>query len=199
MLGDVAEVTKLAGFEFTEHIRYSEMGKIIAIRALNVKHGKLDLSQVKYVDDSNFAKLARSKLYRNDMIFTYVGTIGQVALVDENDRYYLAPNVARIRFNSAGILPLFMRYYFQTNHFYNAQIIRLLESSSMENLTMSSIRKFQIAVPPLPIQHAIVAILDRFDALTSDLTQGLPAEIAARQQQYAYYRDRLLTFREKSA
>lgn len=64
---------------------------------------------------------------------------------------------------------------------------------------MNEMRKFPIPVPPLPIQHAIVAILDRFDALTSDLTQGLPAEIAARQQQYAYYRDRLLTFREKSA
>ena len=62
---------------------------------------------------------------------------------------------------------------------------------------MNEMRKFQIPVPPLPIQHAIVAILDRFDALTNDLTSGLPAEIAARQRQYAYYRDRLLTFAEK--
>ena len=58
---------------------------------------------------------------------------------------------------------------------------------------------FPIPVPPLAVQQAIVDILDRFDALTSDLTQGLPAEIAARQRQYEYYRDHLLTFREKSA
>nr|EKW7860751.1 restriction endonuclease subunit S [Pseudomonas aeruginosa] len=41
-----------------------------------------------------------------------------------------------------------------------------------------------------------VAILDKFDALVNDIAIGLPAEIAARRQQYAYYRDRLLTFKE---
>ena len=51
----------------------------------------------------------------------------------------------------------------------------------------------------MKVQQFIVDVLDRFDALTSDLTQGLPAEIAARQQQYAYYRDQLLTFAEKPA
>ncbi len=52
----------------------------------------------------------------------------------------------------------------------------------------------EIPVPPLEVQHRIVSILDRFEALTNDLTAGLPAEIAARRRQYAYYRDRLLTF-----
>ena len=51
-------------------------------------------------------------------------------------------------------------------------------------------------VPPLSEQCRIVAILDRFDALCSDLTSGLPAEIAARKKQYEYYRDKLLTFKE---
>ncbi len=54
-----------------------------------------------------------------------------------------------------------------------------------------------IPVPSLAEQARIVAILDRFDALCTDLTAGLPAEIAARQKQYEYYRDRLLTFKEK--
>lgn len=45
-------------------------------------------------------------------------------------------------------------------------------------------------------QERIVAILDKFDALVNDITSGLPAEIKARRQQYAHYRDRLLTFRE---
>ncbi len=51
-------------------------------------------------------------------------------------------------------------------------------------------------VPSLEEQARIVAILDQFDALVNDLSSGLPAEIAARRQQYAYYRDRLLTFNE---
>ena len=45
-------------------------------------------------------------------------------------------------------------------------------------------------------QERIVAILDKFDALVNDLSIGLPAEIAARRQQYEYYRDKLLTFEE---
>ena len=56
-----------------------------------------------------------------------------------------------------------------------------------------------IPVPPLAEQNRIVAILDRFDTLTTDLTQGLPAEIEKRRQQYEFYRDKLLTFKRKEA
>ena len=56
--------------------------------------------------------------------------------------------------------------------------------------------KLAIPMPPLEEQARIVAILDKFDALVNDLSSGLPAEIAARRQQYEHYRDRLLTFRE---
>ncbi|NLL90394.1 MAG: restriction endonuclease subunit S, partial [Dehalococcoidales bacterium] len=56
-----------------------------------------------------------------------------------------------------------------------------------------------IPVPPLAEQERIVAILDRFDSLVNDITTGLPAEIAARRKQYEYYRDKLLTFREKAS
>ena len=59
--------------------------------------------------------------------------------------------------------------------------------------------KFSFPLPPLPVQHDIVRILDRFNTLCSDISEGLPAEIEARRKQYEYYRDRLLSFREKSA
>ena len=199
LLGEVGEVTKLAGYEFTAHIKYANEGTIIALRGLNVKKGRLDLSSVKYIDQSNFAKLSRSKLYVNDMLFTYVGTIGEVALIDEDDRYYLAPNVARIRFTDERINPVFMRYYFQTQKFTNKQINRYLSESSMKNLTMENIRKFEVPLPDLSEQERIVALLDKFNALVSDITIGLPAEINARHQQYEYYRTKLLTFQELPA
>ena len=54
--------------------------------------------------------------------------------------------------------------------------------------------KIKLPIPPLDEQKRIVAILDRFDALCNDISSGLPAEIQARQKQYEYYRDKLLTF-----
>ena len=63
-------------------------------------------------------------------------------------------------------------------------------------LNQKNLNRIPIPLPPLPEQRRIVAILDRFEALCNDLTSGLPAEIAARQKQYEYYRDKLLTFPE---
>ena len=67
---------------------------------------------------------------------------------------------------------------------------------TIQNLNSEIVRSTPIPLPPLPIQHEIVRILDNFTELTNDLTQGLPAEIAARRKQYEYYRDRLLSFKE---
>lgn len=193
-LGDIATVTKLAGFEFTKYVRYSDDGSIIALRGLNIKNGKLNLDDIKYIDNSDLSKLSRSKLHVGDMLFTYVGTVGQVALIDKEDKYYLAPNVALIRCDKNVLMPKYMRYYFQSNQFFKTQINRLLQSSSMKNIPMGKIRKFKIPVPALDVQEKIVNILDKFDAICTDLTSGLPAEIAARQKQYEYYRDKVLDF-----
>ena len=195
-LGDIATVTKLAGFEFTNYVTYSDKGKVIALRGLNVKDGKLILNDVKYIDGSDFSKLSRSKLCIGDMLFTYVGTVGQVALIDENDKYYLAPNVSMIRLQDENVLPKFMMYYFRTKSFWNEQISKLLQQSSMQNIPMEKIRKFSLPIPPLAEQERIVTILDKFDALVNDLSEGLPAEIEARKRQYEYYRDKLLSFKK---
>ena len=195
-LGAIATVTKLAGYEFTKYVTYSDEGKIIALRGLNVKNGKLDLTDVKYIDKSDLTKLNRSKLCSGDMLFTYVGTIGQVAVINENDKYYLAPNVALIRVDTQFVNPEYMRYFFQTNVFWDTQINRLLQSSSMKNIPMEKIRKFILQIPSMEEQNRIVEVLNRFDTLCNDLSTGLPAEIEARQKQYEYYRDKLLSFKE---
>ena len=57
-----------------------------------------------------------------------------------------------------------------------------------------AVMRFQINVPNADEQRRIASILDRFDALCNDISEGLPAEIEARQKQYEFYRDKLLTF-----
>ena len=66
-------------------------------------------------------------------------------------------------------------------------------------MNQKNLNKIPIPIPSQEKQKDIVAILDRFDTLCNDLTKGLPAEIEARQKQYEYYRDKLLTFKELGA
>lgn len=63
----------------------------------------------------------------------------------------------------------------------------------------AAVMNFDIPIPPIEEQERIANILDRFESLTTSLQEGLPAEIAARRQQYEYYRDRLLDFKKKMA
>lgn len=68
------------------------------------------------------------------------------------------------------------------------------KSSAQSNINLATFEQLKLPFPSLAEQNRIVAILDKFDALTNSLTEGLPREIALRQQQYAYYRDLLLSF-----
>lgn len=71
--------------------------------------------------------------------------------------------------------------------------------SKVVHSSVPAIKEIVVPIPSLEEQQRIVDILDRFDKLCNDLSEGLPAEIAARQKQYEYYRDKLLTFKEKEA
>lgn len=88
-------------------------------------------------------------------------------------------------------------YYSMLNK--NNYFISRVRKASIPRLSRSSVESFEIAIPPLEEQKRIVSILDRFEALTTDLQSGLPAEIEARRKQYEYYREKLLTFKRKTA
>ncbi|EQA5383691.1 restriction endonuclease subunit S [Enterococcus faecalis] len=163
-LGDISDVTKLAGFEFTKYVTYSDEGEVIALRGLNVKNGNLVLDEVKYIDGSDFSKLNRSRLYKNDILFTYVGTVGELAVVPEDDKYYLAPNVARIRMNE-GANPLFVSKLMNDKTFYNKIILPLIATSSQPALSMENVRKFTLMMPEIEEQEKIAVFLGSLDNL----------------------------------
>lgn len=71
-------------------------------------------------------------------------------------------------------------------------------AGAQPGLSVSRLEKISIPVPPLSEQKRIISILDKFESLVNDLSEGLPAEIAAVQEQYEYYRNKLLTFKRKS-
>ena len=94
--------------------------------------------------------------------------------------------------------PRYISHFLRT-HNYHLQMKRYVKNGKISSLPASGLAEALIPIPSLEEQEKIANILDRFDTLVNDLSQGLPAEIEARQQQYEYYRDQLLTFKRKEA
>lgn len=94
--------------------------------------------------------------------------------------------------------PRYISHFLRT-HNYHLQMKKYVKNGKISSLPASGLAEALIPLPSFEEQERIAAILDRFDTLTTDLTQGLPAEIEKRRQQYEYYRDKLLTFKRKGA
>jgi type I restriction enzyme S subunit len=151
-LGQVCHVTKLAGFEYTKYIKYDDTGEIALVRGLNVKNGKIKLENLKFIDKNISDSLQRSKLFRNDVVFTYIGVnIGDVAIIEENDRFHLAPNVAKITPKDLRELnPYYLLYYLMFNR---SLFSKHTTNTAKQALNMSNIRDIDIIIPPLNLQN----------------------------------------------
>ena len=142
-------------------------------------------------------------LYLNDYDYdeTAIITAGDGAGVGKvfhfvQGKYALHQRAYRIVPNEKIMLARFVYYYIGAT-FYN-YIMKSSVSSSVVSIRKPMMVNYPIPVPSLEEQQKIVDILDRFDTLTTDITAGLPAEIEARRKQYEYYRDQLLTFKQKA-
>lgn len=93
--------------------------------------------------------------------------------------------------------PKYVSYFFQTEQFQN-QKRKYITGTKVRRVNADDLAKIIIPIPSDTEQDRIVSILDKFDALTSSITEGLPREIELRQKQYEYYRNMLLSFPGKA-
>ena len=91
----------------------------------------------------------------------------------------------------------FLYYLLNSNDIQNEFRKKASFGGAVQNLNADIVRGIELHIPSKDDQQKIISFLDRFDKLCNDITNGLPAEIEARQKQYEYYRDKLLTFKEK--
>ena len=119
-------------------------------------------------------------------VFHYVK--GKYALHQRAYRIHVIDNIVHPKFLFHYMKNTFGKYIFKNQY-----------KSSVQSIRRPMLNNFPIPIPSPEEQQRIVDILDRFETLTTDLQSGLPAEIAARRQQYEYYREQLLTFKRKSA
>ena len=145
-LNEIASVTKLAGFEFTKYIKYISDGEIIAIRALNLKNGGLVLDDIRRISRVVSDNLERSKLYKNDIVLSYTGTIGECAQIVENNKYHLAPNVCKITPDTDKVDPNFLFYYVRSR-FFKQLMLNYCHGSTQPTIPMKTIRALPIDIP----------------------------------------------------
>lgn len=124
---------------------------------------------------------------KGEILISASGTIGRTVVYDGKDAYFQDSNIVWLHNDEAKVLNRYLYHYYQI-------IEWNVEGGTIKRLYNNNLAKTKIAVQSLSEQERIVSILDKFESLTNDLSQGLPAEIAAVQEQYEYYRDKLLSF-----
>ena len=137
-------------------------------------------------------------LYVNDILMVMSDlpngrALAKCYLVEADDKYTLNQRIGGFHVKNEKVVYTKYLFYILNR---NRQLLRYDNGVDQTNLKKDDILNIDIPVPPLEEQRRIVDILDRFDTLCNDITIGLPAEIDARQKQYEYYRDKLLTFKK---
>ena len=127
---------------------------------------------------------------KGDVLISAAGTIGRTVVYDGKPAYFQDSNIVWIDNNESVVLNSYLRYCYELKPW------KVSSGGTIQRLYNDNIAKAIITVPPLDVQNRIVNVLDNFEKICSDLNIGLPAEIEARQKQYEYYRDKLLTFAE---
>ena len=167
---------------------------VLYLRGTNVHDGFISNEDVVYVSKEFHEKHNRTELKSDDIIMVQSGHVGECAVVGE--AYAGANCHALIVMSNGGKCnSKYIVYYF---HSYEGRkkLDAITTGGTVKHILASKMKKVIVPIPPLEVQNRLVNVLDNLEAICSDLNIGLPAEIEARQKQYEYYRDLLLTFAE---
>lgn len=186
-LGEVATISRGGNFQKKD---FTEQGKpCIHYGQIYTRYGLFTDKTLTFINDECFAKQKYAE--PNDII---------MAVTSENIEdickcvAWLGTEKVAVSGHSAiihhSLDPKYLAYFFHSQHFFN-QKRRLAHGTKVMEVTPDTLKSIQLPVPPLEVQREIVRILDNFTFLTTELA----AELAARQKQYEYYRDLLLTFK----
>lgn len=190
-------------------IQWKTMGEIGKIKMCKriMKNQTTDRGDIPFYKIGTFGKKADAfisrkifdeykRLYsyprKGTILVSASGTIGRCVVYEGEEAYYQDSNIVWLDNDESIVLNTYLYHYYQIVNWNT-------EGGTIKRLYNDRFASTPIPVPPLELQEKIVAVLDRFETLVNDLSEGLPAEIAAVKEQYEYYRNRLLTFKEKTA
>ena len=162
------------------------------------EQNKIDFSNTMFVPSSYYDALAdKRKPHSGDILYTVVGSYGIPVCIEQDTKFVFQRHIAILRPRSEVIKARYMFHAMQSGTF-KAQADKAAKGAAQKTIGLSSLAEMTLSVPDMCIQERLVRVLDNFDAICTDLNIGLPAEIEARQKQYEHYRDKLLSFEEKT-
>ena len=162
------------------------------------EQNKIDFSNTMFVPSSYYDALAdKRKPHSGDILYTVVGSYGIPVCIEQDTKFVFQRHIAILRPRSEVIKARYMFHAMQSGAF-KAQADKAAKGAAQKTIGLSSLAEMTLPVPNMCIQERLIRVLDNFDAICTDLNIGLPAEIEARQKQYEYYRDKLLTFKTMS-
>lgn len=169
---DLCFVTKLAGFEYSKHIKLEDHGEVPVIRAQNVKPNRIVEKNLKYIDRSTSDLLMRCALIKPSILMTFIGAgIGETAIFDKKERWHLAPNVAKLEpfnNNEEKLNIKYLQYYFMSG-IGRKQMFKHLKSTAQPSISMGTIRDVIVVLPSLTEQEAIIEKVNSLMALCDEL------------------------------
>ena len=192
-LGDIAEVRSGWGFPHMYQGQTEGDYPFYKVSDMNLAGNEAVMTiSNNYIDRDTAKKLGVSPVPAGTLIFPKIG-----AAIATNKKRLLSVDSAYDN-NVIGVIPgphLESRFLFHWMHL--VDLTRLAHNSgAVPSIRKKELEELKVPVLPSEDQRRVSSILDKFDALVHDLSSGLPAELNARRTQYAYYRDRLLTFKE---
>ena len=151
----------------------------------------------KFISTEAYAKY-KIKPRIGDVFMTRItaGIIGKCTVVERNDDLAYYVSLALLRPNADILDSKYLKYYLESGWGRRELSKWILWDATPTKINKDDIGRVLISVPPLDTQKRLVQVIEHFDVICTDLNIGLPAEIEARQKQYEYYRDLLLTFAE---
>lgn len=186
---------EIAKFVYGYTDKAQEKGSARFIRITDISEdGTLNPQNAKYVELTEESE--KYLLKKGDVLLARTGaTYGKTLYFDSDEPSVYASFLIKIILDNSVIRN---RYYwhFSKSSLYWTQAEKLVSQGGQQQFNANAVSRISVPVPSLEIQDRIVDLLDNFEAIYSDLTSGLPAEIEARQKQYEYYRDKLLNFPE---
>lgn len=168
---------------------------ILLLHNSDIQQNRIVLKQHEYITEEFAKKNAKKILQKDDIITVHTGDVGTSAVID--GVYIGAIGFTTITtriIDKSKVLPQYLCHYLNSQKC--KADIASMTISDRSNLNQSNFEKLSIPIPDLDEQKRIISFLDNLDDICSSLSSSLPKEIEARQKQYEYYRDKLLTFKQ---